>query len=97
MHSRDRSDNEECDELQYRPQHKLAFETDYQFGYGFSGYLNVMHVADEYFYSRNLPLQKTRLEAYTLLNMKLNYSFFNDQAAIYVGADNIRDASYQES
>ncbi|MBE0437429.1 MAG: hypothetical protein IBX56_16690 [Methylomicrobium sp.] len=50
-------------------------ETDYQFGYGFSGYLNVMHVADEYYYSRNLPLQKARLEAYTLLNMKLNYSF----------------------
>ena len=56
-----------------------------------------MHVADEYYYSRNLPLQKARLEAYTLLNMKLNYSFFNNQAAIYVGADNILDADYQES
>ncbi|MBU2571683.1 MAG: TonB-dependent receptor [Gammaproteobacteria bacterium] len=97
LHSRDRSDTEGRDELQYRPKHKLAFETDYQFGYGFSGYLNVMHVADEYYYSRNLPLQKARLEAYTLLNMKLNYSFFNNQAAIYVGADNILDADYQES
>jgi outer membrane cobalamin receptor len=97
LHSRDRSDSEGRDELQYRPKHKLAFEADYQFGYGFSGYLNVMHVADEYYYSRNQPLQKARLEEYTLLNMKLNYSLFNNKAMIYVGADNILDTNYQES
>ena len=97
LHSRDRSDSEGRDELQYRPQHKLAFEANYQFGYGFSGYLNVLHVADEHYYSRTQPLQKAKLETYTLLNMKLNYNLYKDMAAIYVGADNILDTDYQES
>ncbi len=97
LHSRDRSGELGRDELQYRPQHKFVFEANYDFGYGFSGYLNVMHVADEYYYSRTEPVQKAKLDPYTLLNMKLNYNIYKDMAALYVGADNILDTNYQES
>ncbi len=97
LHSRERFGGLGRDELQYRPQHKLAFETEYQFGYGFSGYLNVMHVADEHYYSKNEPVEKAMLEPYTLLNMKLNYNIYQDMAQVYFGADNILDTDYQES
>ncbi|MGR9046940.1 MAG: hypothetical protein ACU83N_16790 [Gammaproteobacteria bacterium] len=60
LHSRERFGGLGRDELQYRPQHKLAFEADYQFGYGFSGYLNVMHEADEYYYSKDAPRKKSQ-------------------------------------
>ena len=97
LHTRERFGGLGRDELQYRPQHKLTFEADYQFGYGFSGYLNVMHVAGEHYYSKNEPVQKAGLDPYTLLNMKLNYNFYRNHAAVYVGADNILDTDYQES
>ncbi|MGR9046939.1 MAG: hypothetical protein ACU83N_16785 [Gammaproteobacteria bacterium] len=43
------------------------------------------------------PVKKAKLPPYTLLNIKLNYNFFRDLAAVYVGADNILDTDYQES
>ena len=57
LDTKNKSPETEREELQYRPRHKLTFETQYVFGFGLSAYASVMYVADQFFYSRNAPLQ----------------------------------------
>jgi vitamin B12 transporter len=72
MDTQDKSPDTEKDELQYRPEHKLTFETQYVFGFGLSAYASIMYVADQYYYSRNTPLEKAKLNDYTLVDLKLD-------------------------
>lgn len=97
MDTKDKSPNTEKKELQYRPKNKLTFETQYVFGFGLSLYASVMHVADQYFYSRNTPLQKQKLNNYTLVDLKLNQAFLKKRLHIYLGVDNLFDRDYEEA
>ena len=97
MDTKDKSSNTEKENLQYRPKDKLTFETQYVFGFGLSLYASVMHVADQYFYSRNTPLQKRKLNDYTLVDIKLNQAFLKKRLHIYLGADNLFDRDYEEA
>lgn len=97
VHTKDKSPNTERDELQYRPKHTFTFESKYSFNFGLSAYMDVMHVADQVFYSRTTPVEKKKLNDYTLVNVKLNQVLLKERLNLYVGVDNLFDVDYEES
>ena len=97
LYSKDESPDTERDELQYRPKHMVTFEGKYSFTFGLSAYMNVMHVADQVFYSRTAPLKQEELDDYTLVNLKFNQELLKGRLNLYLGADNIFDEDYEQS
>ena len=97
LDTEDRSEGTERDELEYRPENKITLEAKYAFDFGFSTYINVMHVTDQYHYSQKAPLTKKRLNDYTLLNLKLDQKLSGDRFNLYLGVDNLFDEDYEES
>jgi len=97
MDTEDKSPDTEKEELQYRPEHKLTFETQYVFDFGLSAYAGVIYVADQYFYSRTTPLEKKKLNDYTLVNLKLEQAILKSGLRIYLGVDNVFDEDYEEA
>jgi vitamin B12 transporter len=97
METEDKSPDTEREELQYRPEHKLTFEAQYRFTFGLSAYGSVQHVANQYYYSRREPLEKDKLNDITTVNIKLDQALFKGQLHLFVGADNLFDADYEES
>jgi outer membrane cobalamin receptor len=97
IYTKDESPDTERDELQYRPEHTFSFESKYSFAFGLSAYMNVMHIADQVYYSRTTPVRKRNLDDYTLVNLKLDQAFLNGKLGVYLGADNIFDEDYEQS
>ena len=93
----DRSPGSDKDVLQYRPKHKFPFENQYTFDFGFSVYAGILRVADQHYSSRNTPLQKAKLDDYTVVNIKLDQAFWENRLHAYVGVDNLTDLDYEES
>jgi outer membrane cobalamin receptor len=59
--------------------------------------MNVMHIADQVYYSRTTPVRKRNLDDYTLVNLKLDQAFLNGKLDVYLAADNIFDEDYEQS
>ncbi|RJP15291.1 MAG: TonB-dependent receptor [Candidatus Abyssobacteria bacterium SURF_5] len=97
LDSQDKSPGSERDELQYRPEHKLALETRYYFDFGLSAYLSILRVADQVVYSRTEPLVKDDFDDYTVVNAKLEQAFLDNLLRVYVGVENLFDEEYEES
>ena len=97
LYTRDRSPGSDREELQYRPEHKVTVEGKYSFDFGFSAYVNLMYLADQYFYSETTPLQKEELDDYVLVNMKLEQALFNQRLHLYLGVGNLFDEDYEEA
>lgn len=97
LDTKDLSDGSGKDELQYRPRHKFSLEGLYRFDSGFSAYLGLIHLADQFYYTKKAPLQKEKLGDYSLVNLKLSQSFCKDKWVAYVGADNLLDKDYEEA
>lgn len=93
----DLSNGSEKDELQYRPRHKIAFQGQYSWDFGFSVYAGVLYLADQVYYSKNEPLQQQELGDFAVVDLKLAQSFYQDMFSVYVGADNLFDKDYEES
>ena len=87
----DRSSGSDKDVLQYRPKHKFTVESQYTFDFGFSVYAGVLRMADQHYYSRSTPLQKAKLDDYTIVNIKLDQAFLENRLHAYVGVDNLTD------
>jgi vitamin B12 transporter len=97
MDSEDRSSGAQRDEMQYRPEHKATLEGRYTWNFGLSAYASFMYVADQYYYSRNAPLLKRKLDNYSIVDVKLEQRIVNDLLYAYVGANNLLDKDYEES
>lgn len=99
LDSEDRSSGSQQDELQYRPRDKATFEAGYDFSFGLTANITLLYVANQYFYDSDGkdPLEKQRLEAATVVNVKLDQAFFDRACHLYVGADNLFDEDYEES
>ena len=98
LHSEDRS-RAGRDEQQYTPGEKLTLEAKYDFAGGFSPYLSLLHVGNQYFYTKNsvAEVQKAKLNDYTLVNVKLSQRVPHSRVTLYVGADNLFDENYETS
>jgi outer membrane cobalamin receptor len=98
LDSEDRSPGADRQELQYRPKHKYILEGTYTFNSGLMLHGNVTHVTDQYFYAENTsPMLKRKLNDYTVANAKISRRLLDDQLILYVRAENIFDADYEQS
>ncbi|MFH2044387.1 MAG: TonB-dependent receptor [Pseudomonadota bacterium] len=97
MDTEDKSDNTGKDELQYRPEHKLTFESQYTFPCGLSAYASAMHYANQYFYSKSAPYRQRKLNDITLVNLKLDQSFLKNRLKAYIGVENVTNLDYEEA
>lgn len=98
LHSEDRS-RADRDQQQYTPQDTVTLEAKYDFACGFSPYASLRYVGTQYFYTKNNvdPVQKAKLNDYTLVNLKLSQKLLDGKATLYVGADNLFDENYETS
>jgi vitamin B12 transporter len=98
LHSEDRS-RAGRDEQQYTPGDKATLEARYDFACGFSPYFSLLYVGNQYFYTKNnvTPVQKARLNDYTVVNLKLSQTVLKGKATLYVGANNLFDENYETS
>jgi vitamin B12 transporter len=97
LEGKDESEGSNRDELQYRPEHKVSLEVQYDFDFGLTAYGSLMHIADQYTYSADEPPEKTALNDITVVNVKFSQTLLNRRVTLYVGADNLLDADYEES
>jgi vitamin B12 transporter len=99
LDSKDESSGTQQDELQHRPENKIAFEATYQFGFGLRVQGDILYVADQYFYDSDNkdPLLKKELNDYTLVNLKLSQRLYKETIEAYFGSDNIMDEDYEQS
>lgn len=98
LKSDDRS-REGRDQQQYTPGDKATLEGKYDFAAGFSPYISILYVGDQYFYTKNnvTPVQKAKLNDYTLVNVKLSQVLLNNRVTLYMGANNLFDENYETS
>lgn len=98
LHSEDRS-RAGREEQQYTPEQVIVLEGKYDFACGFTPYASVRYVGNQYLYTKNnvQPVQKAKLNDYTLVNLKLNQQVWGGKANLYVGADNLFDQNYETS
>jgi len=96
LHTKDHSDSGK-DELQNRPETRVVLESKYGFDFGLSSYLSLLYVARQYYYSRDGSLEQAEHKAYTLVNVKLDQTVWNDRVNIYAGVDNVFDELYEQS
>jgi len=85
------------DDLQYRPRDKFVLKGNYTFHFGLSFYASVMYVNRQYYYSKNAPYKKRKLNEYTLVDMKISQKVYNNLAELYMGANNLFDKNYETS
>lgn len=97
LHSADKS-RAGREEVQYNPRDKVTLEARYDFACGFSPYLSLLYVGNQYFYTKESEaLQKAKLKDYTVVNLRLSQRLWHDRATLYAGADNLLDYNYETS
>lgn len=87
------------DQQQYTPGDKATLEGNYDFASGFSSYVSVLYVGNQYFYTKNnvTPVQKAKLNDYTLVAVKLSRKLLDNRATVYIGVNNLFDVNYETS
>ncbi|MEI6205720.1 MAG: TonB-dependent receptor [Desulfuromonadales bacterium] len=85
------------DQQQYTPGNKASLEGKYDFDCGFSPYVSLLYVGNQYFYTKNnvTPVQKAKLNDYALVNVKLNQRLLDNKVNLYMGIDNMFDENYE--
>ena len=98
LNSQDRS-RAGRDEQQYTPGSKLTLETKYDFDCGLTPNASLLYVGNQYFYTKNkvTPVQKAKLNDYTLVNLKLSQKLQGGKLTVYIGANNVFDENYETS
>lgn len=96
LHSEDKSDNSERDELQYRPRDTVALEAQYTCPFGTALYAGVRYVANQYTYNDDAT-EKKRMDDFTVVDLKISQSFLDKALSVYAGVNNLFDEDYEES
>jgi len=96
MQTEDRSPGSGRDELQYRPEHVAQLGAEWTVLKHLILFGNIEYVADQYYYSRTAPLQKAKLNDFTVVNLRATLALW-DPLHLHVGVDNVFDENYEES
>lgn len=96
LHSEEKSDDSERDELQYRPRDTFSVEAQYTCPFGAALYASVYHVANQYTYNDDATLKK-RMNDFTVVNLKLSQELLDKALSVYAGVNNLFDEDYEES
>lgn len=94
LKGRDLSPGATFDELQYRPQHKLALEGRWRFMPSAWLSASVLHVRDQVYFSRTGPARIATLPSYTLTALQASYAVPSTSVTLYAGARNLFDKLY---
>jgi vitamin B12 transporter len=97
METKDLSTGTEVDQLQYRPRDKITFAVQYRLPFSLSVYADMLYMGKQYYYSKKSPLMKRQLDDFTVFDLKLEQALWHDRVSVYVGANNLFDANYEES
>jgi vitamin B12 transporter len=97
MESEDKSPGSTKDELQYRPEHKLTLEGKYDFSFGLSAYMSLLHVSNQVTYSRNMPYVPYDMNDFTIIDARLEKAVFSGKMGFFVGVGNLMDEDYEQS
>lgn len=84
------------DQLQYRPRHQLALQATYRPTRKLTVYAAAYDLADQVYYAKHGPAQKSFLSNYLILNLHISYAFTGALVG-YVGARNLLDRNYMQS
>ena len=93
----DMSSGSGLDQVQYNPRDKLTLQVHYRTWFGLSAYASLKHINRQYYYSKNAPYQKRKLNEYTLVHVKVSQTLLQNRLCAYLGADNLFDKSYETS
>jgi vitamin B12 transporter len=87
------------DGVQYNPRDKATLEAKYDFACGFTPYLSLLYVGNQYFYTKEsvAVVQKAQLDNYAVVNLRLSQRLWVDRVTLYAGADNLFDRNYETS
>jgi outer membrane cobalamin receptor len=96
LHTEDKSEDSNRDELQYRPRDTVSLEAKYTCPFGTSLYGSVYYVANQYTYNDDASLKK-RMNDFTVVDLKLSQPFLDDALNLYAGVNNLFDEDYGES
>lgn len=96
LDTKDKSTGSQRDELQYRPRDKYTLDAIYRFPWGTSLYASVMYLANQYYYDKD-QVEKRRLPNFTVVDLKISQSLYQDRWNLYVGAKNLLDENYEQS
>ncbi len=96
LHTEDKSDDSERDELQYRPRDTVTVEAQYTCPFGTALYAGVRYVANQYTYNDDATMKK-RMDDFTVVDLKLSQSFLEKTLDLYAGVNNLFDEDYEES
>lgn len=96
LHTEDKSDNTERDELQYRPRDTVTLEAQYTCSFGTALYAGVRYVGNQYTYNEIATLKK-RMDDFTVVDLKLSQAFLENTLKLYAGVNNLFDEDYEES
>jgi vitamin B12 transporter len=97
MESEDRSPGSTKDELQYRPEHKLTLEGKYDFSYGISAYMSLLHESNQVTYSTKTPYIQREMNDFTVIDTRFEKMFFSGKMGFFIGVGNLLDEDYEES
>ncbi|HOO39725.1 MAG TPA: TonB-dependent receptor [Deltaproteobacteria bacterium] len=97
MFTRDLTSDSERDELQHRPQDKLTLEGTYTTGFGLKVYASYLYIANQYYYSKEEPLEKAKLNNINVVNVRFSQQLIREHLEMYAGATNLLDVDYEES
>jgi outer membrane cobalamin receptor len=95
--SRDESPGTARKQQQYTPGNMLALTATFRLRDDLRLYGAFQRVSEQFYYSRGTPLARRELDAYSLVDLNLHYDLPGKRVAVYVGADNLFDANYEES
>jgi len=96
LHTEDKSDDSERDELQYRPRDTVTVEAQYTSSFGTALYAGVRFIGNQYTYNDDATLKK-RMDDFTVVDVKLSQSFLEKTLSLYAGVNNLFDEDYEES
>ena len=99
LDAKDKSSGSDVEELEHRPENTYSLSTTYSFPFGLRLHALLLHVTDQYFYDEDdkAPLEKKKLNNYTLVNSKISMTLLKGSIDIYVKVENLFDEDYEQS
>ncbi|KAF5032538.1 Vitamin B12 transporter BtuB [anaerobic digester metagenome] len=97
LHTEDKSDDSERDELQYRPRDTVTLEGKYTCPFGTTLYAGLRYVANQYAYNEDDLSMKKRMDDFTVVDLKLSHALLEKTLNLYAGVNNLFDEDYEES
>ncbi|MCC6706540.1 MAG: TonB-dependent receptor [Gammaproteobacteria bacterium] len=85
------------DEMQYRPRHKVAVMASERFADQTEVSATMQFVGGEFYFSRQGAPRTRMLDPYALFNLRVSRPLLGPRIKVFVGADNLFDADYQEA